>query len=44
MMNVSVDLEGKAELEFNELKDKLAFKNNTEVIRWAVTFANKRYQ
>lgn len=44
MFNVSVDLEGKAETEFQELKDKLAFKNNTEVIRWAITFANKRFK
>lgn len=44
MLNISVDLDGKSEVEFQELKDKLSFKNNTEVVRWAVSFANKRYQ
>lgn len=44
MLNVNVDLEGKAETDFIELKDKLSFKNNTEVLRWAIRFTNEQYR
>ncbi len=41
-ITITVELFGDAKKDFLELKAKLRIENNTDVLRWATSYANKR--
>jgi hypothetical protein len=41
---ITVEFKDEAKEDYLMLKKKLRMENNNDVLRWAVAFANKRYQ
>lgn len=40
---VNIEFKERAKEDFLELKQKLRMESSTDVVRWAVAFANKRF-